>query len=138
MLRPGGIKAFVTSRYVMDSVDPKIRKLISEQADLLSAIRLPDNAFKANAGTEVVTDILFFQKRDEPLPTDETEKTIYPDWVESTAIPFEDEATKSEYTFNINDYFIENPAQVLGEAVIETGMYRQGLTYKAINNGLSS
>lgn len=65
---PGGILAFVTSRYTMDTKDISVRKYLAEKADLLGAIRLPNNAFKANAGTEVVSDILFLQKRDTPFP----------------------------------------------------------------------
>ncbi|MEY8198537.1 MAG: helicase-related protein [Colwellia sp.] len=137
LLRPGGIKAFVTSRYVMDTVDPKIRKSMADQADLLSAIRLPDNAFKANAGTEVVTDILFFQRRSEPLALDEQGATVYPNWVGSTPIPVAKKDSDEQLPFNVNDYFIENPGNVLGVPVIETGMYREGLTYKAIDDGRS-
>ena len=66
-VRPGGIVAFVTSRYTLDSKDDRARKYIAERAELLGAIRLPNNAFKANAGTDVVSDILFLQKRDRPL-----------------------------------------------------------------------
>ncbi len=135
LLRPGGIKAFVTSRYVMDSIDPKIRKTMAEQADLLSAIRLPDDAFKANAGTEVVTDILFFQRRSEALPKDEKGATIYPDWVDTTSIPVMKKDSEEQLPFNVNDFFIENPSNVLGEPVVSTGMYREGLTYKAIDDG---
>ena len=72
-VRPGGVVAFVTSRYTMDSKDSTARKHMAERADLLGAIRLPNNAFKANAGTEVVSDIIFLQKRDRPM------RTIEPD-----------------------------------------------------------
>ena len=66
-VRPGGVVAFVTSRYTMDSKDSTARKHMAERADLLGAIRLPNNAFKANAGTDVVSDIIFLQKRDRPV-----------------------------------------------------------------------
>ena len=73
-VRPGGVIAFVTSRYTMDKQSPEVRKYIAQRAELLGAIRLPNNAFKANAGTEVVSDIIFLQKRDRPID-------IEPDWV---------------------------------------------------------
>ena len=76
-LRPGGVMAVVTSRFTMDSKDSTARKYLAERADLLGAIRLPNNAFKANAGTDVVSDILFLQKLDEPNPA-------LPDWVSTT------------------------------------------------------
>ena len=73
-VRPGGVVAFVTSRYTMDSQNPSVRKHLAQRADLLGAIRLPNTAFKANAGTEVVSDILFLQRRDRVMD-------IEPDWV---------------------------------------------------------
>lgn len=73
-VRPGGVVAFVTSRYTMDAQNPSVRKYLAQRADLLGAIRLPNTAFKANAGTEVVSDIIFLQKRDRPIEID-------PDWV---------------------------------------------------------
>ena len=97
-VRPGGIIAFVTSRYTMDSKDTSVRKYLAERADLLGAIRLPNNAFKANADTEVVTDILFLQKRESPNPT-------MPDWVSVLENP---------YGYPVNSYFLDNPDMVLG------------------------
>ena len=97
-LRPGGVLAFVTSRYTMDSKDTSVRKYLAERADLLGAIRLPNNAFKANAGTEVVTDILFLQKRESPNP-------VLPDWVSVTENPD---------GYPVNSYFLDNPDMVLG------------------------
>ncbi len=73
-MRPGGVVAFVTSRYTMDAKDSAARKYIAQRADFLGAIRLPNNAFHANAGTDVVSDIIFLQKRDRPIE-------IEPDWV---------------------------------------------------------
>ena len=97
-VRPGGVIAFVTSRYTMDKQSPEVRKYIAQRAELLGAIRLPNNAFKANAGTEVVSDILFLQKRDRPID-------IEPDWVH---------LGENEDGFAINRYFLDNPDMVLG------------------------
>ncbi len=100
-VRPGGVVAFVTSRYTMDAKDSTVaRKYIAQRAELLGAIRLPNNAFKANAGTEVVSDILFLQKRDRPIE-------IEPDWVH---------LGQNEDGFAINRYFIDHPEMVLGQA----------------------
>ncbi len=74
-VRPGGVIAFVTSRYTMDAKDSTVRRYLAQRAELLGAIRLPNDAFKKNAGTEVVSDIIFLQKRDRPLD-------IEPDWVQ--------------------------------------------------------
>ena len=69
-VRPGGVVAFVTSRYTMDAKSPEVRKYLAQRAELLGAIRLPNNAFRANAGTDVVSDILFLQKREHPIDLD--------------------------------------------------------------------
>ncbi len=112
-VRPGGIVAFVTSRYTMDSKDSTARKHIAERADLLGAIRLPNNAFRANAGTDVVSDIIFLQKRDRPAD-------IEPDWVQ---------LGKTEDGFAINQYFVDHPEMVLGELTTESTQYgREELT----------
>ena len=103
-VRPGGVIAFVTSRYTMDSKDSTARKHMAECADLLGAIRLPNNAFKANAGTEVVSDIIFLQKRDRPIDHE-------PDWVQ---------LGKTEDGFAINQYFVDHPEMVLGELTTES------------------
>ena len=103
-VRPGGIVAFVTSRYTMDSKDSTARKHMAERADLLGAIRLPNNAFKANAGTDVVSDIIFLQKRDRPIDHE-------PDWVQ---------LGKTEDGFAINQYFVDHPEMVLGELTTES------------------
>jgi len=106
-VRPGGVVAFVTSRYTMDKQSPEVRKYIAQRADLLGAIRLPNNAFKANAGTEVVSDIIFLQKRDRPIE-------IEPDWVH---------LGKNDDGFAINSYFIDNPEMVLGRQTSESTQY---------------
>ena len=112
-VRPGGIVAFVTSRYTMDSKDSTARKHMAERADLLGAIRLPNNAFRANAGTDVVSDIIFLQKRDRPIDHE-------PDWVQ---------LGKTEDGFAINQYFVDHPEMVLGELTTESTQYgREELT----------
>ena len=97
-VRPGGVVAFVTSRYTMDAKSPDVRKYLAQRADLLGAIRLPNTAFKANAGTEVVSDIIFLQKRDRPID-------IEPDWVH---------LGRTEDGYAINSYFIDHPEMVMG------------------------
>ena len=112
-VRPGGVVAFVTSRYTMDSKDSTARKHMAERADLLSAIRLPNNAFRANAGTDVVSDIIFLQKRDRPIDHE-------PDWVQ---------LGKTEDGFAINQYFADHPEMVLGVLSTESTQYgREELT----------
>ena len=116
-VRPGGIVAFVTSRYTMDSKDSTARKHMAERADLLGAIRLPNNAFRANAGTDVVSDIIFLQKRDRPIDHE-------PDWVQ---------LGKTEDGFDINQYFVDHPEMVLGELTTESTQYgREELTVAPI------
>ena len=118
-VRPGGVVAFVTSRYTMDSKDSTARKHMAERADLLGAIRLPNNAFKANAGTEVVSDIIFLQKRDRPAD-------IEPAWVQ---------LGKTEDGFAINQYFVDHPEMVLGELTTESTQYgREELTVAPIES----
>ena len=116
-VRPGGVVAFVTSRYTMDSKDSTARKHMAERADLLGAIRLPNNAFRANAGTDVVSDIIFLQKRDRPIDHE-------PDWVQ---------LGKTEDGFAINQYFVDHPEMVLGELTMESTQYgREELTVSPI------
>ena len=116
-VRPGGIVAFVTSRYTLDSKDSSARKHIAERADLLGAIRLPNTAFKANAGTEVVSDIIFLQKRDRPIDHE-------PDWVQ---------LGKTVDGFTINQYFVDHPEMVLGVLSTESTQYgREELTVAPI------
>ena len=118
-VRPGGVVAFVTSRYTMDAKDSAARKYIAQRADFLGAIRLPNNAFKANAGTEVVSDIIFLQKRDRPIE-------IEPDWVH-TGIWRNPGANADG--FAINQYFIDHPEMVLGRQTSESTQYgRQDFT----------
>ena len=119
-VRPGGVVAFVTSRYTMDSKDSTARKHMAERADLLGAIRLPNNAFKANAGTEVVSDIIFLQKRDRPIDHE-------PDWVQ---------LGKTEDGFAINQYFVDHPEMVLGELTTESTPYGHDLTVAPIEGAV--
>ena len=106
-VRPGGVVAFVTSRYTMDSKDSTARKYLAERADLLGAIRLPNNAFRANAGTDVVSDIIFLQKRDRPIDRE-------PDWVQ---------LGQTKRGISINQYFVDHPEMVLGELTTESTQY---------------
>jgi len=117
-IRPGGVIAFVTSRFTMDSKDSSARKYMAERADLLGAIRLPNNAFKANASTEVVSDILFSQKRDRPAD-------IEPAWVQ---------LGQTEDGFNINQYFVDHPEMVLGNLELESTQYGHDLTVAPIED----
>ena len=120
-VRPGGIVAFVTSRYTLDSKDSSARKHIAERADLLGAIRLPNTAFKANAGTEVVSDIIFLQKRDRPIDHE-------PDWIQ---------LGKTEDGFTINSYFVDHPEMVLGELTTESTQYgREECTVRPIEGAV--
>ena len=106
-VRAGGVVAFVTSRYTMDSKDSTVRRYLAQRAELLGAIRLPNNAFKANAGTEVVSDIIFLQKRDRPLD-------IAPEWTQTG---------QTEDGFTINRYFLDHPEMVLGRPTAESTQY---------------
>ena len=106
-VRPGGIVAFVTSRYTLDSKDSAAWKHIAERADLLGAIRLPNNAFRANAGTDVVSDIIFLQKRDRPMDHE-------PAWVQ---------LGKTADGIAINSYFADHPEMILGELTTESTQY---------------
>ena len=116
-VRPGGIIAFVTSSGTMDKKNPSVRKYIAQRADLLGAVRLPNNAFLANAGTGVVADILFLQKRDRPIE-------IEPGWIH---------LGKTDSGFTINQYFVNNPGMILGELSEESTQYgKQAVTVKPI------
>ena len=117
-IRPGGVIAFVTSRFTMDSKDSSARKYMAERADLLGAIRLPNNAFRANAGTDVVSDIIFLQKRDRPAD-------IEPAWVQ---------LGQTEDGFNINQYFVDHPEMVLGNLELESTQYGHDLTVAPIED----
>ena len=119
-VRPGGVVAFVTSRYTMDSKDSTARKHMAERADLLGAIRLPNNAFRANAGTDVVSDIIFLQKRDRPIDHE-------PDWVQ---------LGKTEDGFAINQYFVDHPEMVLGNLELESTQYGHDLTVAPIEGAV--
>ena len=116
-VRPGGIIAFVTSSDTMDKKNPSVRKYIAQRADLLGAVRLPNNAFLANAGTGVVADILFLQKRDRPIE-------IEPDWIH---------LGKTDGGFTINQYFVDDLGMILGELSEESTQYgKQAVTVKPI------
>ena len=118
-VRPGGVVAFVTSRYTLDKQSPEVRRYLAERADLLGAIRLPNNAFKANAGTEVVSDILFLQKRDRPIVAE-------PEWVH---------LGENQDGFSINSYFIDHPEMILGRQTSESTQYgRQDFTVEPIES----
>ncbi len=106
-VRPGGIVAFVTSKGTMDKKNSAVRKYIAQRADLLGAIRLPNNAFKANAGTEVTTDIIFLQKRDRMVD-------IEPDWIH---------LGQTDRGIPVNSYFVEHPEMILGEMAWDKSMY---------------
>ncbi len=115
-VRPGGVVAFVTSRYTMDSKDSTVRRYLAQRAELLGAIRLPNNAFKANAGTEVVSDIIFLQKRDRPID-------IAPDWTQTG---------QTEDDFTINRYFLDHPEMVLGRQEPESTAHGMDYTVNPI------
>ena len=116
-VRPGGVVAFVTSRYTMDAKNPEVRRYLSQRADLLGTIRLPNNAFRANAGTDVVSDIIFLQKRDRPI-------SIEPDWVH---------LGQNDDGFSINSYFVDHPEMILGRQTSESTQYgKQDFTVEPI------
>ena len=115
-VRPGGVVAFVTSRYTMDAKDSTVRRYLAQRAELLGAIRLPNNAFKANAGTEVVSDIIFLQKRDRPLD-------IVPEWTQTG---------QTEDGFAINRYFLDHPEMVLGRQELESTAHGMDYTVNPI------
>ncbi len=115
-VRPGGVVAFVTSSGTMDKANPSVRKYLSQRAELLGAIRLPNNAFRANAGTDVVADILFLQKRDHPIEVDE-------DWLH---------VGKSDLGYPINEYFLKNPDMILGDLAEESTRFGMGQTVNPI------
>ena len=115
-VRPGGVVAFVTSRYTMDAKDSTVRRYLSQRAELLGAIRLPNDAFKKNAGTEVVSDIIFLQKRDRPLD-------IVPEWTQTG---------QTQDGFAINRYFLDHPEMVLGRQEPESTAHGMDYTVNPI------
>ena len=117
-VRPGGVVAFVTSRYSMDAQNPSVRKYLAQRADLLGAIRLPNTAFKANAGTEVVSDILFLQKRDRAID-------IEPDWVH---------LGQTEDGYAINSYFLDHPEMVMGRNSSESTAHGMDYTVEPLED----
>ena len=122
-VRPGGVVAFVTSRYTMDSKSTEVRKYLAQRAELLGAIRLPNNAFLANAGTSVVSDILFLQKRQRMV-------AMEPEWVH---------LDKTEDGITLNRYFVQRPEMVLGELSTESTQYgREECTVRPIPGAVLS
>ena len=117
-IRPGGVIAFITSKGTMDKESPAVRKYLAQRADLIGAIRLPNTAFKASAGTDVTSDILFLQKRDRIVD-------IEPDWVHLDA---------DENGIRMNSYFVRHPEMVLGEMVIESTQYGMDSVCKPYEN----
>ena len=115
-VRPGGVVAFVTSRYTMDAKDSTVRRYLAQRAELLGAIRLPNDAFKKNAGTEVVSDIIFLQKRDRPLD-------IVPEWTQTG---------QTQDGFAINRYFLDHPEMVLGRQEPESTAHGMDYTVNPI------
>jgi len=131
-VRPGGVVAFITSAGTLDKVDDKARIMMAEKAELLGAIRLPNNAFKQNAGTEVVSDIIFLQKREEPL--DLSKSNIIPDeldWVHSVVTKESGRHPETGHWYGeqrMNSYFAQNPHMVLGENKLVSTQYGQRYT----------
>lgn len=114
-VRSGGVVAFITSKGTMDKASPEVRKYIAQRAELLAAVRLPDNTFKANAGTEVTSDILFLQKRDRV--TD-----VEPDWIYLDT---------DENGITMNSYFVQHPEMVLGTMRMESSRFGMDSVCKA-------
>ncbi|MBT7070262.1 MAG: N-6 DNA methylase, partial [Anaerolineae bacterium] len=115
---PGGLITIITSRYTLDKKDDYIRRWVARRAELLAAVRLPQNTFQKNAGTQVVTDVLFLQKRERVLAGD----TPLPDWVDTTLLSLENE--KGEvYAVPVNKIYIQNPDWALGKPCLIQGMY---------------
>ena len=117
-VRPGGVVAFVTSRYTLDAKDSTVRRYLAQRADLLGAIRLPNTAFKVNAGTEVVSDIIFLQKRDRPIE-------IEPDWVH---------LGQTEDGYAINSYFLDHPEMVMGRNSSESTAHGMDYTVEPLED----
>ena len=117
-VRPGGVVAFITSKGTMDKENPAVRKYLAQRADLIGAIRLPNNAFKKNAGTEVTADILFFQKRDRMID-------IEPDWIYLDT---------NENGIKMNSYFVKNPDMILGEMQMVSSRFGMESTCKPYEN----
>ncbi|WRR95121.1 helicase-related protein [Sinanaerobacter sp. ZZT-01] len=115
-VRDGGVVAFITSSGTMDKQNPSVRRYLSQKAELLGAIRLPDTAFKANAGTEVMADILFFKK-------EERKDELEPPWVQ---------LSQTDDGFTMNQYFVQHPEMILGKMTMESGPFGEVLTCKAI------
>ena len=114
-VRPGGVVAFITSSGTLDKASPAVRKYLAERADLISAIRLPDDTFKDNAGTRVVSDIIFLQKRDRVIEREA-------DWIHLAT---------TEDGITMNQYFVDHPDMVLGDMVMRSGPFGEEPTCRA-------
>ncbi len=121
LLRPGALMSLVVSHYFLDKLDPQVRQWISRRAELVSGVRLPNNAFKGNANTEVVTDVLIFRRIDHENSLGRDER---PDWLETTDVEIENPKTGDIASLAVNNYFLKNPQNVLGKHSAEGTMYR--------------
>ena len=115
---PGGLVAFITSRYTLDKKDSFVRRWVAKRADLLAAVRLPENTFKENAGTQVVTDVLFLQKREQVLAED----ALLPEWVDVVEMPLENKDMET-HSVPVNSYYAAHPEHALGTPCLIRGMY---------------
>lgn len=131
LLRPGGIMPMVVTHNFLDKLDPHVRRWIARRAELVSGVRLPDTAFKDNANTEVVTDILLFRRLDD---ANVLGKQDSPDWLETTDVVIDNPETGESQTVTINNYFVKNPGNVLGTNAATGSMYR-GNEYSVVANG---
>ena len=131
MLRPGGIMPMVVSHNFLDKLDPHVRQWISRRAELVSGVRLPNTAFKENANTEVVTDILIFKRLDYEHSLGKQEA---PDWLDTTDVALENKKTGAVEKIAVNNYFLNNPQNVLGENSATGSMYREN-EYTVLPNG---
>jgi N12 class adenine-specific DNA methylase len=111
-VRPGGVIAFLTSKYMMDGQETAVRKYLAQRAELLGAVRLPNNTFLKNAGTETTTDIIFLQKRDRPIDME-------PEWVQ---LDYIEDSQNPDYAIPVNQYFAENPEMILGKMSLDERM----------------
>lgn len=118
-VRPGGVIAFITSRYTLDKLDQMVREHIATHADLLAAVRLPKGAFRRSAGTEVITDVIFLRRRWKTL--DETD--VFPSWVETKEVDLPHDMG-GEWAEDISSWFVENPNLVIGDMTVGRGQYR--------------
>lgn len=131
LLRPGGLMSMVVSHNFLDKLDPHVRQWISRRAELISGVRLPNTAFKENANTEVVTDVLVFRRLDHENTLGKQE---LPDWLETSTVLIENPKTGESESIALNNYFIKNPQNILGVNSAESSMYRAN-EYTVLPNG---